>query len=124
MAKILIVDDSGLARRILRKVLKPTVHQIIEAPDGMTALEQYSLHQPDLVLMDIEVQDELKGIDLASQMRKNFDVPIVYITAHSDEKIVDKAGIVRAVALVNDNIVAQARLFFGVKPKKEIRNHY
>ena len=41
MAKILVVDDSGMSRRTLRKILEPAGHEIIEAEEGIVALERY-----------------------------------------------------------------------------------
>jgi two-component system chemotaxis response regulator CheY len=53
MAKILIVDDSGLSRRILRTILIAEGHHIIEATDGLVGIETYVMEQPDLVLLDM-----------------------------------------------------------------------
>lgn len=53
MAKILIVDDSAMSRRILRSILEGGGHQVSEAPDGLVALEKYFLEKPDLVLLDL-----------------------------------------------------------------------
>ena len=53
MAKILIVDDSSLSRRILRTITAPEGHEIIEATDGLVGIETYVMEQPDLVLLDI-----------------------------------------------------------------------
>jgi two-component system, chemotaxis family, chemotaxis protein CheY len=53
MAKILIVDDSGLSRRILRTILIAEGHHIIEATDGLLGIETYVMEQPDLVLLDM-----------------------------------------------------------------------
>jgi two-component system chemotaxis response regulator CheY len=53
MAKILIVDDSSLSRRILKRILQDSGYDVIEAQDGVAALEQYFLEKPDLVLLDL-----------------------------------------------------------------------
>jgi len=53
MAKILIVDDSSLSRRILRTILIAEEHHIIEATDGLVGIETYLMEQPDLVLLDM-----------------------------------------------------------------------
>ncbi|KOR38403.1 MULTISPECIES: response regulator [Planktothricoides] len=53
MAKILIVDDSTLSRRILRTILIAEGHHIIEATDGLVGIETYLMEQPDLVLLDM-----------------------------------------------------------------------
>lgn len=68
MAKILIVDDSNLSRRMLRRQLEPGGHQVIEAADGMTALEQYVLEKPDLVLLDMTMTD-MHGLEVLAQLR-------------------------------------------------------
>jgi pimeloyl-ACP methyl ester carboxylesterase len=47
--KILVVDDSGMARRNLRQILEPAGYDIVEADDGLVALERYFLEKPDVV---------------------------------------------------------------------------
>ena len=68
MAKILIVDDSGMSRRILRRILGPEEHQLLEAHDGMTALEQYGLHRPDLVLLDLTMSG-MHGLEVLEKLQ-------------------------------------------------------
>jgi two-component system chemotaxis response regulator CheY len=69
MAKILVVDDSALARRTLRKILEANEHAIKEAEDGDSALEQYFLDKPDLVLLDL-VMKGMYGIDVLNKLRE------------------------------------------------------
>jgi two-component system chemotaxis response regulator CheY len=69
MAKILVVDDSGLSRRTLRKILEAKGHVILEAEDGDSALEQYFLDKPDLVLLDL-VMKGMYGIDVLNKLRE------------------------------------------------------
>ena len=69
MAKILLVDDSNLSRRILRRFLEPAGHAIIEAADGMAAIERYFLDQPDLVLLDMTMNG-MHGLDVLSKLRQ------------------------------------------------------
>ncbi len=69
MAKILIVDDSGLARRILRRILEPAGHQVVEAEDGATALERYFLDQPDVVFLDLTMAG-LHGLDVLANLQQ------------------------------------------------------
>ena len=52
-AKILLVDDSGLARRACGRCWSRTGYEVVEAEDGMAALERYFLEKPDLVLLDL-----------------------------------------------------------------------
>ncbi|HEX3703045.1 MAG TPA: response regulator, partial [Vicinamibacterales bacterium] len=61
-ARVLVVDDSGLARRSVRQILEPAGYAMLEADDGMVALERYFLDKPDLVLLDL-VMHGMTGLD-------------------------------------------------------------
>jgi two-component system chemotaxis response regulator CheY len=52
--KLLLVDDSALARRSLRAILEPEGFDVVEAEDGMVALERYFLDRPDVVMLDLD----------------------------------------------------------------------
>jgi two-component system chemotaxis response regulator CheY len=67
MAKILVVDDSALSRRICHRILAQAGHEVIEATDGLTALEQYALDKPDLVLLDVTML-EMNGLEVLRQL--------------------------------------------------------
>jgi|SRR5512143_708807 two-component system chemotaxis response regulator CheY len=95
MAKILVVDDSGMSRRTLRKILEPAGHQVIEAEDGITALEHYYLHKPDVVLLDLTMTG-MYGIDVLEKLRE-MDAGARVIVASADiqrstRKLVEEAG--------------------------------
>jgi len=66
-AKILLVDDSGMARRTIRQMLEAAGYEVVEAEDGMTALERYFLEKPDLVLLDL-VMKGMKGLDVLEKL--------------------------------------------------------
>lgn len=69
MAKILIVDDSGLSRRILRRILSSGGHEVVEAESGLVALERYFLERPDLVLLDLIMAD-MNGLEVLDRLRE------------------------------------------------------
>ncbi len=80
-AKVLIVDDSGLARRTLRHLLEEMGHTVEEAADGNQALERYYLHRHDLVLLDL-VMNGMYGLDVLAKMRElNPEVRVIVATA-------------------------------------------
>ena len=62
-ARILVVDDSGFSRRVVRQILENAGYQIEEAADGFRALELYPSIRPDVVLMDV-VMDPISGLEL------------------------------------------------------------
>jgi two-component system chemotaxis response regulator CheY len=67
--KILLVDDSGLARRSTRRVLEQAGYTVIEAEDGLSALERFALEKPDLVLLDL-VMTGMYGLEVLSKLRE------------------------------------------------------
>jgi two-component system chemotaxis response regulator CheY len=68
-AKILVVDDSGLARRRARTILEGAGFEVLEAEDGMAALESYFVVRPDVVLLDL-VMKGMYGLDVLSKLRE------------------------------------------------------
>jgi two-component system chemotaxis response regulator CheY len=67
--KVLLVDDSGLARRRVRQMLESEGYEVIEASDGMVALERYFIDKPDLVLLDL-VMHGMYGLDVLTKLRE------------------------------------------------------
>ena len=99
--KILIVDDSALSRRTLRRILESAGYEVVEANDGMTALELYFLEKPTLVLLDL-VMKGMYGLDVLVKLRE-MDPNALVVVASADiqsstRKLVDAAG---ALAFIN-----------------------
>ena len=67
--KILVVDDSGLARRRVRGILEEAGYEVVEAEDGMAALERYHVDRPDLVVLDL-VMKGMYGMDVLGKLRE------------------------------------------------------
>ena len=67
--KILLVDDSGMARRGARQILESAGYVVAEAEDGMVALERYFLEKPDLVLLDL-VMKGMMGLDVLAKLHE------------------------------------------------------
>jgi two-component system chemotaxis response regulator CheY len=68
MANILVVDDSALSRKMSRRILEGAGHAVCEAADGLSALEQYALVKPDLVLLDVTMPG-MDGFEVLRQIR-------------------------------------------------------
>lgn len=66
---VLLVDDSGLARRSTRRVLEQAGYHVVEAEDGLSALERYAVDKPDVVLLDL-VMKGMYGLDVLSKLRE------------------------------------------------------
>lgn len=68
-AKILLVDDSGLARRSTRRLLEQAGYLVVEAEDGLSALERFAVDKPDVVLLDL-VMKGMYGLDVLKRLRE------------------------------------------------------
>lgn len=95
MHKVLVVDDSALARRTCRLILEDAGYTVIEAPDGLAALERYYLEKPDLVLLDL-VMKGMYGLDVLTKLREmDPNVRVVVVSAdiqESSHDLVQQAG--------------------------------
>lgn len=106
MAKILIVDDSGLSRRMSRAILEAAGHSIVEAEDGAVALERFFLERPELVLLDMTMKG-MNGFDVLRKIREiDPEARVVIATADvqtSTRQLTQDAG---AVGFITKPFVA------------------
>ena len=80
--KIMVVDDSALSRRTLRRILETAGYSVVEAEEGMAALELYFIEKPDLVLLDL-VMKGMYGLDVLTKLRE-MDAGARVIVASAD----------------------------------------
>ena len=96
-AKILIVDDSGLARRSTRRILETAGYEVVEAEDGLSALEQFFVQKPALVVLDL-VMKGMYGHDVLTRLREMEPAArVIVVTAdvqHSSRHLVESSGAV------------------------------
>jgi two-component system, OmpR family, KDP operon response regulator KdpE len=99
--KVLVVDDEPPIRKLLRMGLTTQGYQILEAPNGKTAVELLS-HKPDLIILDLGLPD-IQGHELLRMIRaRNESVPVVVLSSRGDE-----AGKVQALDLGADDYVTK-----------------
>ena len=93
--RVLIVDDSALSRRTLRQILEPAGYDVVEAEDGLVALERYFLDKPDVVLLDL-VMKGMYGLEVLTKLRElDADAKVVVVSADiqtSSKELVEQAG--------------------------------
>lgn len=91
MAKILVVDDAEFLRVRISKVLTGSGHQVIEADNGVSAVDAYSSGHPDAVLLDITMP-EMDGLAALKEIRASDpEARVVMLTALGQESIVLEA---------------------------------
>ncbi|RED75147.1 response regulator transcription factor [Cohnella phaseoli] len=81
---ILIVEDENILREIMKDYLLEEGYSVIEAVDGKQAISLFQEYEVDLILLDIMLPD-LDGWSVCKRIRKTSNVPIIILTARSDE---------------------------------------
>ena len=90
--KILIVEDDDIIAKVENWRLKNLGYEVAgRAVSGAEALELVAKTKPELVLMDINIQGDMDGIETAKRIKKQFSIPVVYVTSHSDGPTLDRA---------------------------------
>ena len=94
-AKILIVDDSALTRRSLRQILETAGCEVVEAEEGLAAMERYFLEKPDVVMLDL-VMRGMYGLEVLEKLRElDSDVKVIVVSADiqsSSRELAEQAG--------------------------------
>jgi CheY-like chemotaxis protein len=91
-ASILIVEDEAISALYLKNLFSRMQYQVLDveatAENAITKAEEL---KPDLILMDIRLAGEMDGIQAADVIHTNYDIPIVFLTAHLDEDSMRRA---------------------------------
>lgn len=90
--RILIVEDEAVTSVLLEKTLKELGYEVVgSAFDGAEAINLAREKQPDIILMDIRIQGDMDGIETAKRIYQQYKIPIIYLTAHSDDDTIKRA---------------------------------
>ena len=97
MRTVLIVDDSSIMRRIMKNILTKNGYEVVgEASDGKTGVKKYKELRPDIVTMDV-VMDEMDGLEALSRiMGENPDASVVMVSSMGQEVMVRDAIVLGA----------------------------
>jgi len=92
--RILVVEDDPQMSKFIQFKLNYLGYEVVgEASNGEDALDRASLLRPDLILMDIMLEGDDDGIETARKIMARQHLPIVYLTAHEDEALFERAKI-------------------------------
>lgn len=90
-SRVLIVEDEGIVAEDLREILTDLGCQVIAVTStGEEAVRKAELTEPDIIMMDIVLQGEMDGIEAARMIGSRSDVPVVFFTAHTDCKTLER----------------------------------
>jgi len=92
--KIAIVEDEKLIALDIKQRLGQLGYEVVGLADSApSALILVARTSPDLVLMDIHLRGDIDGIEAADQIKEQFNLPVVFLTAHADTKTLDQAKV-------------------------------
>ncbi|MCX9077911.1 MAG: response regulator, partial [Candidatus Methanoperedens sp.] len=91
-ARILIVEDEAIVALDIQSRLIQRGYSILgRVSNGQDAVRMAIEKRPDLILMDVHLRGELDGIEAADQIRRQYEIPVIYLTAYTTEEIIERA---------------------------------
>jgi CheY-like chemotaxis protein len=99
--KILVVEDENIIALNIKKKLKSfgyTVPAIVSTAED--AIKMTEITFPDLILMDVMLKGEMNGVQAIEEIRKKFDIPVIYLTAYSDDEVLERAKLTQPYGYV------------------------
>ena len=100
-ARIMIVEDEGVVASYIEKALELEGYQVTAVvSSGEEAVEKAAETRPDLVLMDIHLAGEMDGVEAAEQLRNRFSIPVIYLTGHADDDILQRAKVTEPLGYI------------------------
>lgn len=108
---VLVIEDESIVSKDLQHSLTKLGYNVVgAASNGEKAIELAGLKNPNIILMDIMLKGDMNGIEAAEKIKELYSVPIVFLTAYSDESTLSKAKITEPYGYI-------------LKPFKEIDLH-
>ncbi len=93
MTRLVVVEDERLVALDLRSTLEGLGYEVVDAcGDGETAVEVALSNDLDLILMDINLGPGIDGIEAATAIRAKKDIPIIFLTAYTDDQTLSRSG--------------------------------
>ena len=100
-AKILIVEDESIVAFNIQQRLEALGYVVTAVvASGEAAIQSVAQNPPELILMDIKLKGKINGIETAAQIRNRFQLPIVYLTAYTDDETLERAKLTQPYGYV------------------------
>lgn len=101
-ARILIIEDESITALAIKHKLERLGYSILAIEScGDKAFEKTMELEPDLILMDIVLKGKIDGIEAADKITQEFNIPIIYLTAYSEDNILEKAKLTKPYGYIN-----------------------
>jgi DNA-binding response OmpR family regulator len=90
--KVAIIEDDEITSMNLKLSLQKQEYEVVSVCDNtQEALKEIEKNPPDIAIIDISLQDSDDGIILASEIKKKYNIPFIYLTSHCSDDIIAKA---------------------------------
>lgn len=113
MAKtnVLVVEDESIVSKDIQHSLKKLGYNVVGAAStGERAFELAASEKPDIILMDIMLKGNINGIETSDRVKRELNIPVIYLTAYADEATLAKAKVTEPYGYI-------------IKPFKEVDLH-
>lgn len=101
-AKILVVEDERIVARDIQGTLQNFGYDVPEVvSSGEEAIQAAYRLDPDMVVMDVMIKGELDGIDAAEIIHNQFNIPVVFLTAYSDDETLKRAKLTESYGFIS-----------------------
>ncbi len=108
---VLVVEDESIVSKDIQHSLKKLGYNVVGAAStGERAFELAQSEKPDIILMDIMLKGDMNGIETASRVKEELQIPVIYLTAYADESTLEKAKVTEPYGYI-------------IKPFKEVDLH-
>lgn len=100
-ARILLAEDEAIVGIEIKNSLQRLGYTHTDlVPTAQEVLEEVEERTPDLILMDVNLEGSMDGIEATEKLHENYDVPVVFVTAHSSESVLSRIRHTDAVGYV------------------------
>ena len=101
-AKILVVEDQNIVALNIKNKLKNLGYTLLDtAATGEEAIRKAELMNADIVLMDIKLKGDLDGIEAAREIKNRLGIPVLYLTAFTDDETFNRAKITEPAGYIS-----------------------
>lgn len=99
--KIVIVEDEALIADHMAVCLEELGYEILDILDnGVDLLDLLEEKTPDLILMDIHIDGEIDGVDLAHKINQSYKIPLIYVTSNTDKATIERVKITEPAGFI------------------------
>ncbi len=126
-SKILIVENERIVANDLKQQLEDLGYEVIGiSGTGEDALKKTREKSPDLILMDIIITGDVDGIETAKQIKEQYSIPFIYLTAYYDDEILERASLTQPAGYIIkpfNNVGIHAAIQMALYQQKKLKEN-